>query len=390
MQDFESQFNPIRAQQSGLESKREDFEVLKTPEISIHEEYGAQLLSFLLKARDREWGSNDTQLSAEVEDYFSHNPLNPAIADFFKEIQFQEGSGVDQEVLYILALTYKHEERYAGAFEVIAKHKSYITNAEQLQEKLFRILEIGDELLQVSPIGEKLDSEIERDKKAREEIMAETRGRIENLIAIFKPDSETTKVQRISLMPTDPFEKSTSGNAFIFGEELVLKTHIDNHDNLEHEFLHCVINPIVEKLSGHLSDEQKDKISQQGSGKLKLDYGTNYYSLLCEEFIRKYLDVFVRGEKPYTYEKFAQMISGINEERFQKFMERKSLREMCAELEIETLEDFKSRSREYYERFEQNHLRDLIYSMYQDYSRRANPETENFETFVLREFPTKI
>jgi hypothetical protein len=371
--------------------KETNFEVLKTPEISVNEEPNAQLLSFILKAKNPEWGTDDTALSVDLKNYFLENPLDSKVSGFLDEIRALQQGGVDEEVLYTLAFTYGHPERNAGAFEVITKHKSYIENPQELQQKLFQILESFDQSFSSSPLAEKLNAEIEKDKKARGEILDETKARIEKLIAFFKPDSKTTGVRKISLMPTDPLDRVNTGSAFVFGEELVLKTHIDNPDNLEHEFSHSVINPIVEKLSQQLTDEQKEKISKLANEKLKQDYGGGYFSLLCEEFIRTYNDVFKKGEQLQTYETFAQKISGISEEQFQKFLtESKSFKARCEELGITTVEDFKNKSQEYFERFERNQLRDLIFEIYQEYSSRPDKETENFERFVLEKFSARI
>lgn len=391
MENFEPKFYPNMEKPKELERKEPDFEVLKTPEISVREEREAQLLSFILKAKNPEWGNDDTPLAVDVKNYFSENPLSSKVSGFLDEIRALQEGGVDEEVLYTLAFTYGHPERNEGAFEVITKHKSYIENPQELQQKLFHILEVFGQSFSSSPLAEKLSTEIEKDKKARGEILDETKARIEKLIAFFKPDSKTTGVRKISLMPTDPLDRVNTGSAFIFGEELVLKTHIDNPDNLEHEFSHSMINPIVEKLSQQLTDEQKEKISKLASEKLKQDYGEGYFSLLCEEFIRTYNDVFKKGEKPQTYEAFAQKISGISEEQFQKFLtESKSLKTRCEELGITTIEDFKNKSQEYFERFEKNQLRDLIFEIYQEYSSRPDKETENFERFVLVKFSARI
>lgn len=391
MENLEPKFNPNMEKPNEPEKKESDFEVLKTPEISVREEREAQLLSFILKAKNPEWGNDDTPLSIDVKNYFLENPLSSDVSGFLEEIRALQEGGVDEEVLYTLAFTYGHPERNEGAFEVITKHKSYIENPQELQQKLFHILEVFGQSFSSSPLAEKLSVEIERDKKARGEILNETKARIEKLIAFFKPDSKTTEIRKISLMPTDPLDRVNTGSAFVFGEELVLKTHIDNPDNLEHEFSHSMINPIVEKLSQQLTDEQKEKISQLANKKLKQDYGEGYFSLLCEEFIRTYNDVFKKGEKLQAYEAFVKKISGISEEQFQKFLaQSKSLKARCGELGIITVEDFKNKSQEYFERFEKNQLRDLIFEIYQEYSNRPDKETENFEMFVLSKFSVRI
>jgi hypothetical protein len=232
-----------------IEKQFTDFEVLKTPEIVVQDEEGAQLLSLILKAKNPKWGETKTSLAKETSGYFETNPLDQETLEFLDEIRALQEGGVDEEVLYILALTYGHPERTEGAFEIITKHKSYIENPQELQQKLFRAIEIMEQSFSTSPLAEKLVGEIEKDKESRRENLEETKARIEKLIAFFRPDSATTGIRKITLMPTDPLYKKYSGAGFIFGEEVVLKTHIENPDNLEHEFLHSIINPIIEKLS---------------------------------------------------------------------------------------------------------------------------------------------
>jgi hypothetical protein len=363
-------------------------EVLKTPEISVQEENGAQLLSLILKAKNPEWGNSGSPLSEEIKKYFQENPLSQDVSDFLNEINALQENGVDEEALYILALTYNHPERNAGALKVLTEHKSYIENPQELQQKLFRALESFEHSFSLPPLSEEIAVDIGKDKEAREENFAETRARIERLIAFFRPDPKTTEIKKISLMPTDPLYKKNSGAAFVFGEELVLKTHIENPDNLDHEFSHSVINPIMEKLSKLLTDEQKENISRLASEKLKQDYGEGYFSLLCEEFIRTYNNVFKKEKKPESYEDFVQKISGFTEDQFQKFLvQSESLMARCKQLGIASVEDLKNKSQEYFERFEKNQLRDLIFGLYQEYSNRPNKETENFEQFVLGRFP---
>ncbi|MFA5013005.1 MAG: hypothetical protein WC520_00355 [Candidatus Paceibacterota bacterium] len=382
MENFEQQFD------SGEENfEQGNFEVLKTPEISVDEEKGAQHLSLMLKAEKPEWGNSENKLAKETEKYFLENPLDMEVSGFLEEIGALEEGGVDEEALYTLALSYEHPERSEKALKVLAKHKSYIKNPQELQQKLFQALEAFKQSFDSSELAKKFSIETERDKEMRERDMEETKRRIEKLISFFRPDSKTTEVRRISLMPTDPLYEKDSGAAFSFGEELVLKNHIENPDNLDHEFLHSIINPIVEKLSGQLTNEQKEKVIELASEKLKKDYGKDYSSLLCEEFIRTYNDIFKKGEGPRTYEDFQEKLKDINASQFQEFLARnEGLRQRCAELDIKTVEDFQAKSEQYFERFENDKLRDLVFDLYEDYSNRPNVEIENFEQFVLSKF----
>jgi len=389
MENFESKFNPNMEKPKELKKKGVTFEVMQTPEIVIQEEKGAQLLSLLLKAENPEWGETETSLAKETMYYFRDNPLNPEIIKTIKDFHTQ---GVDEETLYNLALTYQHLERTKKVLEMVAKYKPHIKNPEEVHQKLLALLKSFDQTFSTSPLAEKFATEIEQDKNERLKRLAETRKRIKSLIDFFKPDSNTTNVRKLIFVPTDPLYRTDSGRNFsVFPGEQIIISHIDNIDNQDHEFLHGIINPIIEKLSEQLTDEQKEKISQLASEKLKQDYGEGYFSLLCEEFIRTYNDVLKRGEKPQTYEDFVRKISSISEEQFQKFLaQSESLKARCEELGIKTIEDFKNKSQEYFERFEKNQLRDLIFEIYQEYLNRPNKESENFEQFILAKFSVRI
>ncbi len=373
----------------GPEKKEAIFEVMKIPEIVIQEEQGVQLLSLLLKAEDPERGETETPLAKETIDYFRDNPLS---SEIIKTIKDFHAEGVDEETLYNLALTYRHPERAEKVLEMAEKYKPHVKNPEEVHQKLLAILESFDQTFSASPLAEKFATEIERDRSERLTRLAETRKRIASLIDFFKPDSKTTDVRKLSFVPTDPLYRANSGRNFsAFPGEQIIISHIDNIDNQDHEFLHGIVNPIVEKLSRELTDEQKEKISELASEKLKQDYGEGHFSLLCEEFIRTYNDVLKRGEKPQTYEDFTRKISSISEEQFQKELtQSKNFKARCGELGMTTIKDFKNKSQEYFERFERNELRDLIFRIYQEYVNRPDKETENFEQFILAKFSARI
>jgi len=375
--------------QNNTERQEARFDVMKIPQIVVQEERGSQLFSLLLKAENSEWGEIETPLAQETAEYFRNNPIDSEILKTIKNF-YEEG--IDEETLYNLALTYQHPERTKKVLEMAAKYKPHIKDPQEVYRKVLTLLEHFDKIFSTSPLSEKFSAEIEQDINERLQKIGETEKRIGRLIDFFKPDSETTDVRKLSFAPTDPLYKKNSGIAFLtFPREMIIISHIDNIDNQDHEFSHSIINPIIEKLSQQLTDDQKEKISQLASEKLKQDYGDGHFSLLCEEFIRTYNNVFKKGEKPQSYEDFARKISDISEEQFQKFLgQSEGLKARCAELEIKTIDDFKNKSQEYFKIFEKNPLRDLIFELYQEYSNRLNKEAENFEQFILKNFSNRI
>jgi len=371
--------------------KKANIQILKTPNIIIQEEESAQLLSLILKAKFPEWWETDTPLAKMTKKYFENNPLSKEISNFLDNIHALQENGVDEEVLYVLALTYKHTERTKKAFEMIKKNKSYIKNPQELQLKIFKAIEAIKKPFSYSSLSEKINNKALEDKEIRTKDLWEIKTKIEELINFFRPDSITSNIKRVILMPTDPLYKKNSGAAFVFGDELILKSNIENKDNLNHEFLHGIINPIVDKLSRQLTDKQREKISQLANKKLKQDYGEDYYSLLCEELIRTYNDVFSKGERPVTYWDFKQKISGITEEEFQSFLSQsESFKINCKKTNIINIDDFRNKSQEYFKQFIENDLRRLIFECYEEYSNQSNKDDGNFEWFILEKFINKI
>lgn len=368
-------------------------EVMKLPEFDIREEKGATLLSVLLKGYDSDWGGHDHKLSDGVEKFFEQNPLDEKSIKFLEEIRALQDGGTDEEVLYNIALTYGHPERQEELFDFIKKHKDYIDNPQELHDNLLDILKQLENNLP-SELRGNLNKATADDIEKRNQTIHEVQERVKNVIDFFKPSPQTTKVNQITLLPTDFLYRKESGSAFQFGDETILRSHIDNPRNLEHEFLHSVVNPIVDKLSEKLSEEQKQKISKLGSHRLRVEenYGEGFYSLLCEEFIRTYNDVVQWGEKPMTHEDFVKKINEIDEDKFAELLQKnKTLKNRCEQLGINKLQDLKDNSQKYFDKFERNELREVVFNFYQRYIQEKEKDDKiTFENFVLKEFEKEI
>lgn len=361
---------------------------MPTPEVDSRIEWDVQLSSFLFALWDSKWGSVEHPLAEEARQYFLKHPIPDELLQGWKMI-FDE-MGADEESVQNLALARRHPEMEGDVLKMIAEHKPNITDAGKLQEKLFSVLERFDMIFSSSELAGKFRTALGADQQARLQRKEETQNMLAALIDFFKPDKTTTSVKRVNFVPTDPLRRKDSGWAFQSGEELTVVSHIENTGNQEHEFLHTIINPIVAKLGEKLDEEQQGKISTLGSSDLRDDYGDGWYSLLCEEIIRSYNDVFQHGGAVETYEGFQEKLSGLSEDQFQEALAEKSqFQKKCTELEIRTVEDLRKKSREFYESVEKNQLREIMLKLYQEYVNRSD-QRENFETFFLKNFLSRI
>lgn len=378
-------------------------EVMSLPEISVREEKSSLLLSLLFRGYDPNFGSHDHELSKLVDEYFKQTPLAEESVKFLEGIKALESGGTDGEALFNMALTRGHEERLKPLYEFIVENKGYIQDPQTIRT---RLVEQIDNLEKALPedLKKAFREATEADISLREGNLEWYKQRIKGLIDFFRPDPETTKTKKITILPTNFLMPEKSGVAYDFGDEQFVEHNINNPHNFAHEFLHGVVNPIVDKLSLMLTEEQERKISQIGSYQLKVEqgYGGGHFSLLCEEFIRTYNDVLENEEKPETYDGFREAIASIDESEFSKTLNeaddgqrpqdnKEWLRKHCRELGISNLEGMKEKSQEYYDRFLKNELREIIYGFYQDYIKEKEKNSEiRFEEFVLNEFPKRI
>ncbi|MBL7021866.1 hypothetical protein ISR92_00860 [Patescibacteria group bacterium] len=364
-------------------------EVMKLPEIEVQEKKGPMLLSILLRGYDHDFGGHQHELSQEVDNFFKQNPLNEETINFLKEIRAIESNGIDGETLFNMALTRETNETETLS-KFVSEYKNPIQNLQEIRDKLIEALNNLETSLP-SELMDKFAEATSEDISMRNNNLEDPQKRIKQLIEFFKPNAKTTKIEKIIILPTNFLFDEKSGSC-MFGpnNDMYISSHIDNPHNMEHEFLHSVINPIITKLEAQLTDDQKMKIVELASNNLKYsqEYGEEYYSLLCEEFIRTYNDIFQKDDKPLTEDDFVQKIDSVSDEQFNDAITNNDiLRKQCSQLNISTLEELKRRSKEYYDKFEKNDLRNIIFSLYQEYEKEKGT---NFEQFVLEQFSKRI
>jgi len=198
MENFEAKFYSNIEKPKEREKKEPTFEVMKTPEIVVQEEKGAQLFSLLLKAENSNWGETETPLSKETVKYFRDNPISPEILKTIKN--FHEG-GIDEETLYNFALTYQHPERVEKVLEMVEKYKPNVKNPQEVYQKVLTLLEHFDQTFSTSPLAEKFSAEIERDRNERLQRIEETKKRIEKLIDFFKEQKNLLYISSLDKLP---------------------------------------------------------------------------------------------------------------------------------------------------------------------------------------------
>jgi hypothetical protein len=291
-------------------------------------------------------------------------------------IQSYEDVG-DEEAVFMLALILNHPEWKEEIFSQIKQYKPHIKNLKELFERIRS---------DYSGWKNTEDQDPSTNVAWWTKHMPEVRNRITNLISYFRPTDDTT-ASEVIIIPSDKLLSSKdTGRSFHVGHTTAIMSHTENLDNLEHEFLHGIINPLTEKLRLKIPE---DKVVAMASNKLKHEemYGDHALSLLNEELIRTYNDLIKTGKPIRTFTDFKNIVNSLDENRFAQLMNTEpSTKTRFSAMGIESLTDLKARIQEYYDRYEKNELRDKIYSLYEKFNEAKIANTQiRFEDFLTKE-----
>ncbi len=388
----ESRFENISTPAPEASENKEE-RLMNVSDIIIEPERGITLMSFMLKGYDPEWGDNDHELSKATQKYFEENPLSNEIKKILDDLGALKKDGIDQETLFNIALSYGRPERLRATSENLTRDKE-LDSPDQIQERLLKLMEGFEQGLGSSAafleLKSRFDIETQADIERRQDGIERRKEEINKLLEFFRPKVDTTKAKKIKMIPTDYLYHKESGMSFSIGSEIIIRAPLKDTENGSwiHEFLHGVINPINDKLFGKLTEEQKKRMIEISSGKLRQHYGENAITLLNESFIRTYVNFFNRGLRPYNHADFQGLISKVNEAQFQDVVRYdEELKQRMEAIGISTLEDLLEKSKEYFEKYEKDLLSDIVYSFYEYYEIELQKDTKlTFEDFVLQNF----
>jgi hypothetical protein len=284
----------------------------------------------------------------------------------------------DKEAVFMLALILDHPEWKDEILRQMEQYKPHVKNPEKILERIRE---------DYSKLGQKSEAASEaEDTIWWADHLPEAEARIQKLIAYFHPQ-ENAVMSRVVIIPSDRILPSKdTGRSFHVGGTAVIMSHTENLDNLEHEFLHGIINPLTERLAETVPQE---KIISLASNRYKEDemYGDHALSLLNESLIRTYNDLIKKGKPIRTFEDFEKLFSSLSESRFAEFIEAEPRTKARLEtMRIHSLDDFKRNIKEYYDRYMKDELGERVYKLYERFNleKSVHPDVR-FEDFLSRE-----
>lgn len=195
----------------------------------------------------------------------------------------------------MLALAAGHPEWEDELLKQVESHKSHVQNPQQLLKRIredYAASESTPEKLPESP-----------DTATWNERVPEIQARIKHLLTYFRPKQDEI-ARHLLIIPSDRLLRSKhSGQSFTVGDTVLVQSHTKNPsglDNIEHEFLHSIINPITERLATDIDGEKIVALARR-SLKEEEQYGDHPLSLLNEELIRTYNELVEKGKSPSIF-----------------------------------------------------------------------------------------
>jgi hypothetical protein len=334
-------------------------EVMQVPEVEYQRREGIALHHILEKISTE----GDDRYTEVIESYQSIS------ADF------------DAESLGWISLIYDNPEitdqiisdiqKHKGAESVtVAQIKYYLNTLGKLEELLTETGEYADYL---------------GDPDLDPENRTELEGKLAKTVDFFQPQVGTTSASRVVVIPTSRELIGESGWGYATGDTAYVISPIDKTDNQTHEFLHAVVNPIVEKMD--ISGDEERQVVELASSRLVEDegYGEHAQSLLGETLIRVYCRrILGEVDGYFSLGEFQEVVDRLSDERFAEISTDEKMKKRMQGLDVATLDDFKAKAREYYDLYEKNDLAQKIIILYKEYQTSGTEEsTVNFEDYFL-------
>ncbi len=356
-------------------------ELMVMPEIRSGISYGYFWYTFLQKAVNPNWDiftKEKNNFSEQIENFFLNHPIESALLQRWQE--FYEK--IDMEIAGWFALAIDHPNILPSILETCLKHKEHKNlnkeNASELFEEFKAILnEFRAKNSDLESVLKFKEDNLEANNLLEEkEMLAEC-------LEYFKPKKQTSNLRSVIFLTDNDLIKNNTGWGFRADDKGYIVSHKNNRNNQRHEFLHFLINPIIEKIE--FSEEEKKKIIEMAGQKMvvELNYGENATSLLNEALIRVFNEIKSNNYK--TFQDYLEKIAKLSEEKFGQIKIDEA--EVLAKLNIKTLGDFKERATDIYYARITSTLNEKVYQLYLDYDQlRKNNFDLTFEDYFLENY----
>jgi len=250
------------------------------------------------KIVENRWGNEQNEnIAADIKN--KKIQLDQELIDSYKKIR--ELSNNNDETLSWLAFAVERDEETQSCIrDLMVKHKDF--NEADAKKLNFEFKDFYQKIKQKINLKELIEAFITTDIDQRKENLPKLRIKVDEAIKFFNP--QNLKIEKIVYLPTNPLEKKQSGGGVEIGKSFYINAENGNEVNEIHEFLHSIINPILEKLK--LNEGEEKKILNICSTE-ELENYEYPISILTEKIIKIYHTGFNIENKP-TEDKLSERI----------------------------------------------------------------------------------
>lgn len=360
--------------------------------IIIRNEEGPQLMYLALVGYftlyPKSWGKvSNTALTKEAQKYFREKALDNTIKKFFDFCFMRFNNYIGEATLTYFALFYKNPQREKSLLNYIKKSKPKILPFfDKIKENYLLALDCFKKSIKNSDLEKRIKEATRKDILKKRSLLPRIKKLIKKDFLFFNiPDYIKNKTFIIT--PTNFFPYQFDAGSYFLGHEvIIIDSEPLNLGLIEHEILHSFMTPLAEEFLKQ-NPCFAPIIVKLSSTKRKITYGNDPARLLSEELLYTYTDHFKKKLAP-IYQNFLQEHSFKNEKRFQQFLiQHSGFKHRCYKLNINKLQTFKKKSRQYFNTYEKNKLSKIIYRLYFQFQfvKKINKQV-NFRDFFLSNF----
>ncbi len=316
------------------------------------------------------WGGEQCEEMAET--FRDNIEMSQDLVNMYKTVRHLVND--NEETLRWLAFVVDKEENVKNKMiSQIIKHKGLEEEEVRIiMNKFQEMYGIMKEVVNISTINKF----IEKDIDSRKEGLVSLKEDIFQAIDFFQP--KNLEIKEVIFLPTNPLEEKQSGNGINLEDIYYINSDKGNRLNEIHEFLHSIINPIIEKIK--LSDEDEGKIIGLSPKRIRDDYESGE-SILTEEIIRTYGTGLNQSNVP-NFTAFRESLLLVSKEKIEEFINKeKSEGASLAESAEDLLSD-EDLIKKYYKNYSQDLLAERIWKFFKDYQHSE----EYFEDYLIANY----
>ncbi|MFC1721348.1 hypothetical protein ACFL0Z_00345 [Patescibacteria group bacterium] len=370
---LESETNMQEKQFEHLEREEES---IPTPEVSFDVDEG--IMSYLVLREilhPERVRYDDSEAVDIINSYKANFSQDEDLIHSLRKIERETDIGVFR--MFVLQAV--DSKRRTSIKRKIKKEKGHLKNPLSYLEEFNSLYEEYSD--KSSDLIKKIRPLFEKDAKERKQSQQEQyQSEIGKIVDFYVPKKDTSKIEKVVYVATAGMMSGEGVSINL--DKTGLIAGCVNFDGDRHEFVHFIIDPIVEGMD--FTDQELNLIDEMTPELMHQRYGIPL-AHLGETLNNAYVNYFSKGETQYG--SYKKQVLSLGEDGFQREMKALDLKKVLAQFKINTYQEWLENLDEVYQNAFKSELVDRSIKLYEDYSKyeSLNPDS-HFEDFFLKNY----